>query len=280
MTFDNVVFAGGGSRCTWQIGFWEGARQAGLDLNAQVSYITSTSAGCAMAAVCLLDKGADSLRKFLVMATENERNIHWHNLKPTRDKPLLPHMKMYRRVLEETLEQADLDKLSHIKIEFLMAKYPKWLPSALGAVLAFSVYGIEKHITGRLHPRWSRRLGFKPLVAGNHDVDSIEEFINIILASSTVPPVLPSDGFRGQRVLDGGVIDNVPAFLTDDKPGNTLILLTKQYSQAPPESDKRTYVQPSKPISLDKFDYANPEGLQEVYDLGVSDGRAFAQSLQ
>ena len=50
----------------------------------------------------------------------------------------------------------------------------------------------------------------------------------MILAASCVPPVLPSPPFRGQTVLDGGMIDNVPAFLADGRAGQTLVLLSKR----------------------------------------------------
>ena len=43
--FQNVIFAGGGSRCVWQLGFWTGANDAGLGLDKQVTYVASTSAG-------------------------------------------------------------------------------------------------------------------------------------------------------------------------------------------------------------------------------------------
>jgi hypothetical protein len=38
-----------------------------------------------------------------------------------------------------------------------------------------------------------------------------------------------------------------------------------------------TYVQPSKQIKIDKFDYANPDGLQETFDIGLTDGIRFAE---
>jgi hypothetical protein len=42
---------------------------------------------------------------------------------------------------------------------------------------------------------------------------------------------------------------------------------------------RRVYAQPSRQIRIDKFDYANPEGLQETYELGFSDGKAWAKDL-
>lgn len=274
--YNNLIFAGGGSRCLWQVGFWEGARKAGLDLRASARYVASTSAGSAMATACALDKGEEGLALFMQMTAENPANIHWRNLRPGSGKPLLPHMAMYREALQRLLAEDDLGKLEGLQLEFLMARFPRWLPSVPGTILAFSLYGLDKHITGALHPSWTRKLGFTPLVKGNRDVTSIDELIEIILASSTVPPVLPTGGYRGMRILDGGVIDNVPAFLTDEKPGHTLVLLSKRYRKPIPDTANRHYVQPSEPIRIDKFDYANPAGLKATYALGLRDGARFA----
>lgn len=58
------------------------------------------------------------------------------------------------------------------------------------------------------------------------------------------------------------------------------MLLSKRYQRSLPNIPGRTYVQPSAPIRMDKFDYANPDGLQEVFDLGTADGHAFASKTQ
>ncbi|MEM8562793.1 MAG: patatin-like phospholipase family protein [Pseudomonadota bacterium] len=278
MHFANVVFAGGGSRCMWQVGFWEGARQGGLDLQSSTRYLVSTSAGSAMATACALGRGRDALDLFMEMTAQNPRNIYWSHLLPGSGKPLLPHMGMYRKALEDFLQPGDLKTLGSITLEFLMARYPRWMPSGVGALLAFSIYGLEKHLTGVLHPSWTQRLGFQPLIAGNRDVTSEQELIDVILASSTVPPVLRTQGFRGQRVLDGGIIDNVPAFLTESRAGDTLVLLSKRYRQPLPVSDSRYYMQPSEPIRIDKFDYTNPSGLKDAFDLGRRDALKFLNS--
>ena len=276
MAFRNAVFAGGGSRCLWQLGFWDGANQAGLHLAQTVDYAASTSAGCAMATAAMLDRGAEALELFKEMTSRNPRNIHWRNLKPGSGRPLLPHLDMYRAALERFLGPGDLERLSGTRLEFLMAAFPRFLPAGLGAMLAFSVYGLEKHLTGVLHPCWTRKLAFEPLAIGNQEADDIADLINIILASSCVPPVLPGNGYKGRRVLDGGIIDNVPAHLADGREGRTLVLLSKRYKKPLPGPGQRVYVQPSEPIRIDKFDYANPEGLQQTYDLGLKDGARFA----
>ncbi len=67
--FKNAIFAGGGSRCLWQLGFWEGANTAGLGLSETVDYAASTSAGCAMATAALLDRGKQALELFMGLRT-------------------------------------------------------------------------------------------------------------------------------------------------------------------------------------------------------------------
>ena len=156
-----------------------------------------------------------------------------------------------------------------------MARFPRFLPATLGTMAAFTIYGLEKHLTGALHPTWTRKMGFVPLVRGNHDAETVGDLVDIVLASSCVPPVLPGNGYKGQRVLDGGIIDNVPAHLSDGRKGRTLVLLSKRYKSPLPEPGARVYAQPSESIRIDKFDYANPSGLQETYDLGFRDGLNF-----
>lgn len=160
---------------------------------------------------------------------------------------------MYREALEMFLEPVDLDKLANKRLEFLMARFPRFLPSGIGTLIAFSIYGLEKHLTGKLHPNWTRKLGFTPIVQGNHDVDEVGGLVDIILASSCVPPVLPGDGYKGQRVLDGGIIDNVPAHLADGREGRTLILLSKMYTQLLPPSAQRAKNWGQTPISDPNF---------------------------
>ncbi|MDX1733898.1 MAG: patatin-like phospholipase family protein, partial [Halioglobus sp.] len=274
--FNNAIFAGGGSRCMWQLGFWEGASRSGLALNDTVSFAASTSAGCAMATAAMLGRGREALELFKELTERNPSNIHWHNLRPGADGPLLPHIAMYREALELFLRPQDMARLEGKRLEFLMARFPRYLPTTVGTLAAFSLYGLEKHLTGVLHPTWTRRLGFTPIAAGHEEARDVAELIDIILASSCVPPVLPGDGYRGQRVLDGGIIDNVPAHLADGREGRTLVLLSKRYRQPLPPPAQRVYVQPSRPILIDKFEYADPQGLQDTYDLGVDDGVAFA----
>lgn len=280
MSFRNAVFAGGGSRCFWQLGFWEGATEAGLDLRSTVRFVGSTSAGCAIASAAVLDRSAEALSLFKDLTAQNPRNIHWKNLNPFRRAPLLPHARMYREALELLLGPDDLPALNRISIHFLMSGAPKWLSEAASAALGMSIYGLEKSFSNPVHPKWPKRAGFRPIVGRATDCNTVGEYIDLVLAASCVPPVLPEGRHANERVLDGGLIDNVPTLLAADEPGETLVLLSRRYESSLPTRPRMTYVQPSKQVKIDKFDYANPDGLQETFELGLTDGVRFAQENQ
>ena len=279
MKFRNAIFAGGGSRCFWQLGFWEGAKGAGLDLQSSVKFAGSTSAGCAMASAAVLDRSQDALTLFKDLTAKNPKNIHWKNINPFRRGTLLPHGRMYRDAMNALIGPADLEVLKNTSLHFLMSSYPRWLTGAIGAAAALCIYGVEKTLRkDPIHPKWPARAGFKPLVGRAADCHTPQDYINMVLAASCVPPVLPEGRFGDRKVLDGGLIENIPVRLADEQPGETLVLLSRMYDRGLPTKRGVTWVQPSKPIKIDKFDYANPDGLQETFELGLGDGLEFGRS--
>jgi predicted acylesterase/phospholipase RssA len=279
MKFRNAIFAGGGSRCVWQLGFWEGAKEAGLGLQSSVKFAGSTSAGCAMASAAILDRSHDALTIFRDLTAKNPKNIHWNNINPFKQGALLPHGRMYRDAMSELIGSNELAALKRTSLHFLMSDYPRWLTGALGAATALCLYGVEKTLRkDPIHPKWPARAGFKPLIGRAADCHTPKDFIDMVLAASCVPPVLPDGRFRDRKVLDGGLIENIPVRLANDQPGETLVLLSRKYRRELPATKRVTWVQPSKPIKIDKFDYANPDGLQETFELGLDDGQAFGRS--
>jgi hypothetical protein len=278
MKYPNVIFAGGGSRCFWQLGFWEGARAGGLDLGSGLDFAGATSAGCATATAAILGRSYEALEIFKDLTGANPRNIHWRHFRPGSGAPVLPHSRMYREGLDRFLDDAGLEELRRSPLTFLMTGYPRLLSGALAAAFGFFVYAVEKRVLNPVHPQWTGKLGYHPVLGSARDCASKEAFIEMVLAASCVPPVLPGGQFRGRRVLDGGLVDNAPVLLSRGRPGNTLVLLSRQYRTELPNGDDVTYAQPSQPIAIDKFDYANPTGLQTVFDLGIEDGTRFAAS--
>ncbi len=277
--FRNAIFAGGGSRCFWQLGFWEGAKSAGLDLQGSVKFFGSTSAGSAMSAVAWLGQAREALALFKDFTAKNPANIHWNNVNPLKPGGLFPHPQMYREALRTIVGPVELRMLKQTSIHVLMSAYPGWLGGRLGTAFAFMVYGLETLVRGDVfHPTWPTKAGFRPVVGRVADCRTPDEFVDMVLASSRIPPVLPEGRFGDRPVLDGGFIEHVPVRLASDQPGETLVLLSQRHDGPFPKQRGVTWVHPSAPIEIDKFDYANPDGLQETFDLGLRDGQAFAHS--
>jgi len=232
-----------------------------------------------MATAAVLDRSHYALDLFKDFTAQNPRNIHWRNLSPFKQGTLLPHARMYREALKELIGPDDLETLKKTSVHFLMSGYPKWLGGTIGATAALCIYGLENTLRkDPIHPKWPAKAGFKPLIGRVTDCHTLQDYISMILAASCIPPILPEGCFGGRKVLDGGLIENIPVRLAADQPGETLVLLSRKYERKLPEADRVTWVQPSKPITIDKFDYANPDGLQETFELGLEDGRAFSRS--
>lgn len=277
-TIRNVIFAGGGSRCFWQLGCWDGLRQAGMPLDESVVMFGATSAGCAMAVAASTGRTREALGLFQDLTRRNPANVHWRNLlRP--GTPVLPHARMYRGALEAFIGAGELARMHMKTVRFLMSDFPQALGGPLGALVGFAVYAAEKRLRDPVHPQWGRLAGFRPVVGEVSRCQTAAEVVDLAMAASCVPPVLPGGRHDGRPVLDGGLVDNVPLVLAEGEPGHTLVLLSKRYSGPLPTRAATTYLQPSAAIRIDKFDYANPEGLQDAYDLGLADGVRAAAGL-
>jgi len=75
-------------------------------------------------------------------------------------------------------------------------------------------------------------------------------------------------------LFDGGLVSNVPVDGIAQDSGQTLVLLTRQYSRLPSVAG-RTYVQPSQMVPVAAWDYTNAAAVQCAFDLGRRDGERF-----
>lgn len=270
--FQAVVFAGGGNRCLWQVGFWE---RVAPEIGLAPSVLAGVSAGAAMACAVAIGKGRASLEYFKVKTARNRSNFYPGRL--FSGEPAFPHYDMYRRGLLDLLDEEALVLLrTGPEIRVLLTRPPLWGRGALGVLAGAAAYSLEKAVSGPIHPRYPTRLGFRPEVVRAADCQSSLELADLILASSCTPPVVPRLRFGGAPVLDGGLVDNVPLIAVEEGERPVLVLLTRRYRperfKTPPD---RVYLQPSRPVGIAKWDYTSPQGLQEAYDLGRSDGERF-----
>ena len=270
-----VVFAGGGARCFWQAGFWKAVAPA---LASPPQVVTAVSAGASTACHALAGTFQRSLEYYLeghaVRAREGYKRSPL-NLRPDHERVVF-----YRRAFTEVIRGEPLERLrSGPELRVLMAAPPVWAPGSLGILVGFLAYTLEKSLVQPLHPTWAQRLGFRPVVGVANQCDTVEQVAELVLASSCVPPIMEPVHWQGQSVLDGGLIDNAPLALLTAQERPALIMLTRRYPAGKLRGHPGlTYVQPSEPLPISKWESANPTALQAAVDLGLADGERFLRA--
>jgi hypothetical protein len=160
-------------------------------------------------------------------------------------------------------------------IYVLVAAPPYGLPVPLAVPIGLGAYSLERWLhPGRLHPGSGRRLGFEPIVSDLRQAETVEQAVDLVLASSATPPFTPVGQVNGRRVLDGGVFDNAPAFVADSRGPwrRHLVLLTRPYPPATMgHRDGRWYVCPSGVVPVDRWDYTRPGRILDTIALGTQD---------
>jgi predicted patatin/cPLA2 family phospholipase len=110
-----------------------------------------------------------------------------------------------------------------------------------------------------------------------------EDLVDLVLASSATPPFTAIGRHRGRRLLDGGMVDNAPAFVAEQAAGveRNLVLLTRPY---PAESvgwkGSRLYLCPTEPVPINRWDYTSVERVDATVALGRLDAKRHRDSIR
>ena len=274
--YDAIVFAGGGTRCFWQMGFWSVAAPA---LALRPEQVAAVSAGAAAAAAALVGKCEHALEHFKGATARNPRNVYPARLLRPSGERAFPHEPIYRAAIKATVDADDIRLLREgPELRVVVTRPPPWLGPRLALLAGLGCYLVEKRLGDPLHGTLSRRVGFRPEVISARECDSPAAVADLVLASSCTPPFTSSIRRGGRPVLDGGLMDGAPLFALRARPRRVLALLTRSYGALPPpgaEGAQVTYLQPSEPITISKWDYTDPDGIQRTFDLGRRDAEAF-----
>lgn len=165
----------------------------------------------------------------------------------------------------------------------LTTAFPRALPGLGAAALGWFVYELEKKLHPEMvHPTYGRRVGFKGFIFDARQCDSAEDLVDLIIASSATPPFTALGKFGGRRLMDGGVIDNVPAFLADNVPGikNNLVMLTRPYPKGVVgRQASRLYIAPATPLPVSQWDFTRLDLLAETIARGEDDAEKHEELL-
>lgn len=267
-----ITFAGGGNRAFYQLGLLHGWEDR---LRPRLAAISAVSAGACVSTLWLSGRERITRDFWRARRTGVSKNLQWGRV--LRGKSPAPHGPIYRDTLLCAYSDGGLERIREapFPIWILTAAFPSVLPAAAGAMLGFGAYNVEKRLEpARVHPQMARKLGFRPKLVDARDCTSPDELADLVIASSSTPPFTPVGKFRGQRLLDGSLVDNVPADAAEQESGvlGNLILLTRPY---PAESlgahGSRTYVAPTRPVPIERWDYTRPELLDQTIEMGEAE---------
>lgn len=280
MTRDlGITFAGGGNRAFYQLGLME--RWA--ELWPRVAAVSACSAGACVAALILSGRAEQAAAYWKARRAHVTRNFDWLAL--ARGERPAPHGPIYRDTMISVAKDGGLERLRSqpFPIRVLVAVPPRRLPLAVSVPLALATYNLEKAARPRmLHPTWGRKIGFEARLHDARDCRTPEELADLVIASSSTPPFTPVGRYGGERLLDGGMIDNAPAFALDehDQVDKQLVLLTRPYpAGVAGRTARRLYVAPREPVPVERWDYTRPDLVEATVELGRREADVHRASL-
>jgi predicted acylesterase/phospholipase RssA len=275
-----LTFAGGGNRAFYQLGLllaW------GDRLLPRTRVIAACSAGACVAVTYLAGRHEEAHRFWLGRRDGITRNFDWAKL--LRGQRPAPQGEIYRETLLHTLADGGLERVraTPFPVLVLAARFPRLLPGGAALLLGIGAYQLEKALRkSMVHPALGRAIGFTPALFDARECESAEELAALVLASSATPPFTPVGSFRGARFLDGGMVDNAPAFAAEGVAGveRNLVLLTRVYPHAlVGRQGRRLYVAPTVPPPVGRWDYTRPELLARTIELGQAEAEVHEAAL-
>lgn len=275
-----ITFSGGGNRAFYQMGLmnvW------GERLLPRAACLATCSAGACVAALMLSGRAEDVGDYWRGLCRGVTKNFEWRRM--LRGRRPTPHEPLYRAMLLHAFDAGGLARVraQPFPVLVLTTALPPRVPAAAAVLLALGAYKLEKRLRAEaIHPTYGRRVGFDASVFDARDCQTPEELADLIIASSATPPFTSVGRFGGRRLLDGGVIDNVPAFLADDVAGvkRNLVMLTRPY---PPSvtgrQGPRLYLAPREPLPVERWDFTRPDLLDRTVRIGEQDAERYDPML-
>ena len=286
-----LVLSGGGCKAFFGLGVGEALLEAGVPIKA----IAGTSAGSAMA-FSLISRSTEAVvRYFYAITLRNPANFHWKRL--LLGKRPFPHERMYRRALASYI---DFDRFMKSDIEVAVNTlrlppeiYPTddhikraRLLARLIQVFRNDNRNEEKGIFTQLMPKFAEDAGLQEVVFRRKDFDSRQKIVDVVLASSSTPPMVSFQRLNdGHYYLDGGIIDNLPVKHLQDC-DLIIAVYYEDWSRRQLElsgadaGHTLVYVRPDKEMPITTWDYASPNGVREAYQMGIKAGEKTLNLLQ
>ncbi|MBL4688205.1 MAG: patatin-like phospholipase family protein [Nannocystaceae bacterium] len=275
-----LTFAGGGNRAFYQLGL---LHQWAERILPRTAAIAACSAGACVVTLFLAERERITRDFWRARRQHVTKNVDFTRL--LRGRGIIPHGRIYRDTLLCAYADGGLQRIraQPFPILIVTAEIPRLMTSTAAALLGFSAYNLEKRVRRNMvHPTLSRRLGFRPHVVDARECETPEELTDLVIASSSSPPFTPVGRFRGRRLLDGGLIDNVPASAAEDVDGvqYNLVMMTRPYpAEVTGQQGKRLYIAPTVVPPVTAWDYTNPDLIDATIAQGEREAELHSPAL-
>jgi predicted acylesterase/phospholipase RssA len=267
-----ITFAGGGNRAFYELGLMNVWQERLLP---RVGCLATCSAGACVATLMLSGREKEVGQYWRERCRDVTKNFEWRRL--LSGKRPTPHEPLYRDMLLYAYSEGGFERIRSqpFPVLVLTTAFSGRLPTLAAVMLAFCSYKLEKRLRdGMIHPTYGRRVGFTAQTFDARDCETAAELADLIIASSATPPFTSIGNYSGRRLLDGGVIDNVPAFLADDVQGieRNLVMLTRPYPRGVTgRQGARLYIAPREALPIERWDFTRPDLLEDTIATGERD---------
>ncbi|NOY92033.1 MAG: hypothetical protein GXP55_12625 [Deltaproteobacteria bacterium] len=274
-----LTFAGGGNRSFYQVGLWERWRER---LSPRVGAVSACSAGAAVAVLLFTERIDEARAAFARLRVGIDGLFDASRLR--RGRRPFPHDEVYRATLREAIDEQGFRRLRErpFPIFILSSAFPPWLPKPLAIATGLAMYEVEKaRVPGLLHPQSPYKV-FRPRVWDARECASVDELVELVLASSSTPPFTSLGRFRGETLIDGSMVDNAPAYLLDRVEGvrRSLVMLTRAYAdEHVGRREHRLYVAPREPLPIARWDYTEHAPIDATIEAGRRDAERYDSAL-
>ncbi|TGK03078.1 patatin-like phospholipase family protein [Leptospira langatensis] len=277
---DEICFAiaGGGCKAFYGLGFGRELKSWGLKLR----QVSGVSAGAAMVLCLLSETEEETVSFFERIVRKNPRNFYFTRF--FRGEKAFPHEEMYRQTIRFGMDfQKIIRSGSKVFIHTIKA-FPKdeahkntFRLARLIAETGRAFIEDERDRGKGLHTertfRVLRNWNMKEVLFTEADFRDPAVIEQIIMNSSSLPPIVSFQNHGREYYLDGGLTNNL---MLEAFPPNAKVIgihyeQTTLVGKDPRLLDRCFLVSPSRPLPITSFDYTNARGVRETYELGKSD---------
>lgn len=279
--------AGGGCKAFYGLGVGLELRKWGV----QILEYSGVSAGAAMVLCIIGGTEESSVEYFEEITKRNDSNFKISNL--FFGEKVFPHESMYRRTIRHAMDW-DRIRNSKAKVYIVTVKaIPKRAESIqakleIAKLIAETAQAFKRdekdrqakipcNRTQEVLKKWN----MTEVVFTEKDFRSPAILEQIVMNSSSVPPVVSLQDTNNVYYLDGGLTNNLALeYFSSDLPKIGVYYEERTLVGKDSELVRGSYlIRPSQPLPITAFDYTNPEGVRGAFELGKQDAIAQKESI-